>query len=364
MASNRFAALSPDFEEEEVKRRQQAEEQKKKKEAMLAKAEEKPKGRPERMHEGPQGERHYPGERGRGRGIRRPYRGRGGFPRGGDVDYAPKDKSDFPREQKEFRFTGSTDAVHPFDRRSGTGRGTEVPKRGMGKGNWGNPSEDWRNEQNAEEERKPEVEDKAAVAQEGAEPAKEGEAKKEGEGEQKYMNKRDKRRQKKGGDKEEKEEEPLDADGSALTFKEYQAMVADKQKGLPSKKTETQITRDPKAASGLVAYAKTQYSGLSAVAKAGKKKAEEPKTEEAKEPSKVEVLGAYIAEEFRRAPIRGDKGKIETRAEETAPAEGERRQPYHRGRGGYKGQHPAAEEKREQHPASFQMKEDDFPTFK
>lgn len=360
MASNRFAALSPDFEEEEAVRKQQAEAQKKKLEAAKLKMEEKPKARPEREGQAPQGERRYPGERGRGRGIRRPYRGRGGFPRGGDVEYVSREKTEFPREQKEFRFTGNTDAVHPFDRHSGTGRGTEVPKRGAGRGNWGNPAEDWKHERNEEE--KPEAEEKAAV-QEGTEPAKEGEVKKEGE--EKHLSKRDKKKLKKEGHKEDKEEEALDADGSALTFQEYQAKIAEKQKGLPSKKAELQISRDPKSASGLVAYAKPQYSNLSEAAKAGKKKvAEEPKTEEPKESAaKTEVLGAYIADEYTRGPRRIDRKFEPKPAEETAaaPAEGERRQPYRRG--GYKGPRPA-EEKKPEHATPFQMKDEEFPAFK
>jgi hypothetical protein len=50
-------------------------------------------------------------------------------------------------EKREFnsgtdRFAGKQFAKHPYDRRSGTGRGRDVAKEGHGKGNWGKPVED------------------------------------------------------------------------------------------------------------------------------------------------------------------------------------------------------------------------------
>ncbi len=333
MASNRFAALSPDYEQEEVQRKQQAEAAKAKKESAMSKAEEKPKTRTERK---PEGQAHRedrrPAERGRGRGTGRPYRGRGGYPRnaGAEGEFVAKEKPDY-KEPREFKFTGNEGAAHPFDRKSGTGRGTEVPKRGGGRRNWGNPADDWKNAQkghDAEEKETP------------AEQPKEGEVKKDDV---------------KEGEK--KPEAPKVPEVPTYTYSEYQAMLAEKQKGLPVKKAEVQVTRDPKAAAGLVAYEKPVYVNKSEVA--AKKKETGKKTKEVPtEDPKAVVFGGVIPQDEPKHFRKFDK------PEDAAIAEGERRSPAgKRGRGGFKGPQVHHEEKKTE-STPFTMKEDDFPAFK
>eukprot|EP01022_Parablepharisma_sp_SALTPOND_P033042 TRINITY_DN88085_c0_g1_i1.p1 TRINITY_DN88085_c0_g1~~TRINITY_DN88085_c0_g1_i1.p1 ORF type:complete len:434 (+),score=50.83 TRINITY_DN88085_c0_g1_i1:1927-3228(+) len=328
MASNRFAALSPDFEQEEAQRKQQAEAMKVKKEALKTTVEEKPKARPERKQEGkaPREDRR-PGERGRGRGAGRPYRGRGGYrkPAETEGEFIPREKAG-PREFKNFKFTGSNDPIHPFDRKSGTGRGTEIPKRGGGRRNWGNPADDWKNAQKMPEEQ-PEVEEKQVPAEEPKAEVNEA---------------------------EKKPEAPKEPEVPVLTYSEYQAMIAEKQKGLPIKKAEVQVARDPKAVAGLVAYEKPQYSAKSQVAN---KKKEETKESPA-EAEKTLVLGTFIAEEPR--PPRRFERKAETEEPASTSPEGERRSPAgKRGRGGFKGAARREAKKAENTP--FVMKEEDFP---
>ena len=45
---------------------------------------------------------------------------------------------------KGERFAGKPRSRHPYDRKSGTGRGKEVAKDGHGRGNWGNIEEEAR----------------------------------------------------------------------------------------------------------------------------------------------------------------------------------------------------------------------------
>lgn len=343
MASNRFAALAPDFEEEESKRKQAAE-QKAKKEAVRVKAEEKPHG--ERRPEGREmGQQHPRGtmERGRGRGMGRPYRGRGGYRGGagaGAPSYVVKEKGEF-RDNTDFHFTGSNDPVHPFDRKSGTGRGTEVSKAGAGKGGWGNPVDDLKNmekfpaeETHAEVHEGEHVEEHKEVAEEKPEDAK-------------RRAKKEKKMKKKFGKKDEEEVTHETYDPNAMTLSEYQAKLAEKQVGLPTKKAEVQIARNPKTAAGLVAYEKKQHSNVSEVA--SKKKETKEKTETEAAEAKPNVLGTFIAEEVRgfRGARRGDSD-------------------HHRGRGrgygrGATDEHPK-EEKKPVERTAFVMKDEEFPT--
>ena len=345
MASNRFAALSPDFEEDEVQRKKQADAAKAKKEAMAAKAEEKSQ---EKKQEGPaRTDERVPAERGRGRGrgrgTGRPYRARGGYRGGSDYhgseapaegEFVSRDKPE-TKDVRDFKFSGNPNSVHPFDRRSGTGRGTEIPKRGGGRRNWGNPADDWKNSQRAQEE-KPETSEKTPLEQ-----PKEGEPKKD---------------EVKEGEK--KPEVPKVPEAPTYTYSEYQALLAEKQKGLePVKKAEVQVTRDPKNAAGLIAYDKQKYSGLSEVAEKKKEPVKKVKEVSAEE-NKANVLGTLIDKEektfkhFDRKPM----------GEEASP-EGERRSPAgKRGRGQFKETAPRPEAKKPE-AVPFVMKVDEFPTF-
>ena len=321
---NRFAALSPDFEEEEKQRKQQEAQLKTKKEALAAKTEEKPRTYQEKKYEGQRGEERRPMERGRGRGTR-PYRGRGAF-RGGEHEgeYVQKERTGY-KEGGDLHYTGDSSARHPFDRKSGTGRGTEVPKGGAGKGNWGNPTEDIKA---AEKGVEGGVEEKHLPG----ETPKEGEAK--------------------------KEEAPKVPEVPTYTYSEYQAMIAEKSIGLTTKKADLQVTKDPKAA-GLVSYDKPQYSGLSGIVATKKKDVKKTKEVPAEEPTHVDVLGTVIADEpkhFRKF----DRKEGEDVA--AAGQEGERHSPAgRRGRGGYRG--VPREEPKKAESAPFVLKTDEFPTF-
>ncbi len=356
MASNRFAALAPEFEEEEAKKKQAAE-QKAKREVLKPKVEEKPHTeRTERRQEGPQaGPEHYfrgsmERGRGRGRGMGMGRRARGGYSHAGAPQYVPKEKQGF-RDDRDFHFTGDNNAVHPFDRKSGTGRGTEVSKAGAGTANWGRPEDDVKNiEKYPVEAVSPAAEShETEQPKEGAE-AKPEDSKTAGRRERKTHDKR------KGGRFEEKEKEPeFRSDENTLTLEEYRAKMAESLTGLPTKKAEVQIARDPKAA-GLVAYAKPKLSGQSdIVAKKELPKQEKTTVVAASEP-KAEILGTFIGYEESHHAFRDDR------------SEGER---GHRGRGrGRGGRGFAAEQPREEKKpepqraaATFVMKAEEFPTF-
>jgi len=52
-----------------------------------------------------------------------------------------------PAYHKEDKYKGDTRKEwHPYDRRSGTGRGTEMKKGGAGRGNWGTDADELRPE--------------------------------------------------------------------------------------------------------------------------------------------------------------------------------------------------------------------------
>jgi len=325
MAMNRFAALSPDFEEEEAQRKKQADAAKAKKDQAAMKFEEKPKAH-EKRFEGQKGEERSHTERGRGRGTR-PYRGRGRG-RGG---YTHEGEGEFQhhggfKERGDFKFTGDPNAKHPFDRKSGTGRGTEVSKAGAGKANWGTPQDD------IKDATKPEEKPEGEVVEH-----KEGEVK-----------------------QEEKKEAPKEPEVPVYTLSEYQAMNADKTKGLVVKKPELAVQKDPKA-SGLVAYDKKVLTGISEVA--AKKKEAPKKTKEAEEQPSTAILGTVIAHDEPKHFRKFDKKPEE---DTTTGAEGEKRSPEGRrgrgrGRGGYKGEQRTEGKKAEAAP--FVMKDEEFPTF-
>lgn len=329
MASNRFAQLSPDFDAEELERQKKAKELKAKKEAAVAK-EEKTVEKPHKQEEVVS---HEETGRGRGQGQRRSRgrgygewrgtrggeyhpRGRGGYHRGGNFEEEsrPGEKPE-GREAKPYRFRGDPNARHPYDRRSGTGYGTEVPKGGRGRGNWGHPAEDWKHEPKlAETEQK--EEDKGVVA----EPVKE-----EGKHEEKKV-------------EEKKPPEPV------YTYSEYKAMMAENMKGLATKKAEEKIAKDPKAA-GLKVHEKEQYSNISTAASKKKKKEKEEEEEEAK---KVALGGFILAPiELPPRPPRDAEGKYE----------------YPRPRKEGRRERPVYKEPVQKKPeaAPFVLKEDDFP---
>ena len=55
---------------------------------------------------------------------------------GGMLLLEPKEKVDFQGKHEGYRGK-PREEWHPYDRKSGTGRGHEVSKHGHGKGNWG-----------------------------------------------------------------------------------------------------------------------------------------------------------------------------------------------------------------------------------
>lgn len=50
---------------------------------------------------------------------------------------APKESVDYIGKREEYQGK-PREQWHPYDRKSGTGRGKELPKGGHGRGNWGN----------------------------------------------------------------------------------------------------------------------------------------------------------------------------------------------------------------------------------
>ena len=250
---NKFAALSPDYEEEE-KQRLEKEAQSKKKEVKKEAKKEPEKAPKEESapveHVEPKKEYAQGPPAARGQGYGRGYRGGRGFQRGRGVVYVQKGMGE-QRDSKDFRFSGSNDPVHPYDRRSGTGRGTESQKQGAGRGNWGRPGDELYYEEK-EEVIEPKKEDIKPAA---AEVPKTEEVKKEGE-----KGAQGKRKRRKEEKKEEKEEEDLDADGTALTYKEYQAKLAANTLIVKEKKPEEKVVIDPKKASQIKAYVKENYA--------------------------------------------------------------------------------------------------------
>lgn len=198
---NRFAALSPEFKGEE-KRRRKAAEEKARKDAAKVKKEEEAKKKAETRSE-TQGFAVS-------EGAKKTKLGSSAKDEPGAYEIAMKESKIPP---KEHHFTGSADPVHPFDRKSGTGRGKEVPKQGGGKANWGKPEDDIKYPLEEEEEKETE----SPVAEK--EPEK-GKGKKE----------------KKGKKTVEKKEEELDPNGNALTYGEYKEIQAEKQKEGGAKK--------------------------------------------------------------------------------------------------------------------------------
>jgi hypothetical protein len=335
--ANRFAALAPDFEEEEAKKIKEKE-SKAKKEAVKAKKDEQNQEKAQTLTEvkgfevaegaAPAVRGHFRGAR---RGTRGEFRGgRGGYPRGGEA-YRVKESR---LEGGDYHFSGSNDPVHPYDRHSGTGRGTEIAKRGSGRRNWGVPEDDIKNQdvfkEETHEEPKPEDKPKEEVPK--------TEEKKEAENvPAKPLSKREKKLHKKGMKEEETKEESLDADGTALTYKEYQAKLAEKV--LAAKQAEVKVQVDPKKVEGLVSYAKPQFKPTEIAPKTEKKE----EVEET-EGGKKDVLGTFIG--FERKERRAPAGKF--REGETAPKE----RTYH-------------ERKEEEKPKdTFVLKDEDFPTFK
>ena len=249
---NKFAPLSPEYEAEEKERIEQ-EAQKKKKEVKKEEKKEveqvpKEEVAPEQpveankepiIRDQPQRGQGYRGNRNRYRGSRGSYRSR-------DVIYVPKGTGE-QRDSKDFRFHGSNDDVHPYDRRSGTGRGTEIPKEGSGRGNWGQPGDELKYDE-------PLIEEKPSPPI--PEAKKEGEEKKEEEKVSKT-----KRKRRKEHKKEEKEEEILDKDGTALTYKEYQAKLA-KEVVKVEKKPEEKVVLDPKKAEKVTAHVKQTFAPI------------------------------------------------------------------------------------------------------
>lgn len=229
---NRFAQLSPDFAAEDARRKKaaaaieekkRAEKKKEEDEREKAKQQEKAERQTESglsagapaFRRGPRGPRGPRGSRG-GRGGDRPYRGdrgRGGFSRGAPIGGATQEEAG-PRAGGEYRFPGSGDPLHPYDRKSGTGRGTEISKRGGGARNWGRPEDALKHEELIDDVVEEETAgDKGPLSQE--EPRREG----------RYQRKRYYRER----PQERFVEEELAPYGTAVSYKEYQAIMAEKQ---------------------------------------------------------------------------------------------------------------------------------------
>jgi len=367
MASNRFAALAPDFAEEEAKHKAATELKAKKEAAKVKQVEESKLKEKKGGFEGAEGAFYGTAERGRGRGVGRPYRGRGGYSRGGaGSQYVPRERN-APRAPGDYHYPGSNDPVHPFDRKSGTGRGTEVPKQGAGARNWGRPEDDINNPEAFEGE----VEQAPQKVTVGSEEIVEKpvDLTEKEEDKEKHMSKKERKMRKKDIKKEDKKEEVLDADGTALTYEQYKLKLAENQKELPTRKAEVKVVRDLKA-TGLIAYDKPQLARISQVPL---KKEEGAKVVPVVASEEKEVLGSYIEHESTRrkwqeeAPRAEEKAEVPTVQGEFKPTEGGERP--QRGRGAYRGQRRGGygynkpEEKKPVNTA-FVMKDDDFPTLK
>ena len=253
--ANRFAGLASDFAAQEARRLKVAAAAKAKKDAEKAKEEserqkEKEKDKLERKEEsggfatvttssatssgrgrGRRGGRPYRGDRGQGRG--RGERGRGGLTRGAALPTGAKPEAE-TKGPSDHHFPGSGDPVHPYDRRSGTGRGSEISKRGGGPRNWGRPEDALKHEDLIEKAVEQEaVHDKPITEVPRSEEQPEG--------------KRERRRDKREYKREEKKVvDELDPYGTAVTYKEYQAIQAEKQKAGPTSKPEAEPSK-PKA---------------------------------------------------------------------------------------------------------------------
>ena len=161
------------------------------------------------------------------------------------------------------RYEGNNNPDHPFDRKSGTGRGTEVSKGGHGARNWGDYKDDLRGEV---------IEDE---------------------------NKKKKKPEKKEGDddkKEVKEEPPV------YSYDEYKAMQAEKSQGLAVKAPELKVENALKVSSDVKIHEKEKFNTNSELI--SKKKKEKKTTEE----SKTVNLGGYI-----ERPIRRPEGEMRTK---------------------------------------------------
>lgn len=342
---NRFAALSPEFEEEERKKVAEAVAKSKKDEKKEAKTEARPTAPPQSQPAEadqpaqPRGE-YAP----RGRGYPRGYGGNRGSGYGGVV-YVPKG-SGGQRDSKDFRFRGDANAAHPYDRRSGTGRGTDIPKGGSGRRNWGTPGAELDVYEQWEEERQggyaprrqyaaapaaepkgeatvtapmtqaagPEGVKAGPAAETGGEKAatgKEGEQK-EGEEAKKAQEKKNKKRDRKRGKKEDKKEETEETiDPNAISYSDYLKEQQKTNKDLPTKKPiEVKTKSDAKKESELIPHQKQIWSPVSeqALKKAeGKGKATNPEVlpppiATATATSKVppELLGTFASRACRR----------------------------------------------------------------
>jgi len=333
MANNRFAELSPDYEEEEKKRQKELKEAQAKREALQKKEEAEKARRKEEAEREEQGEEQEQSgqRRGRGQGRRREggrgrgegYHGRGrgewrgewrgekrgegrgerGRWRGGErrqgrfhqashykeEEHGPaqkvKGQSGEDYRGRDHKYTGNPNAKHPYDRHSGTGHGTEIPKGGRGAGNWGNPEDDVKNEKKYEKELVDEP--KEAEQEEKQEKEKEKEKEKEAKG-------KDKKKQKKKRKEKEEEEKKEEKDtGPVFTLSEYKAMQAENMQGLTTKKPEEQIAKDPKAVAGLKPHEKEKFASTSVAVHKKKKKEKEQVEENKKVELGMETGGSY-----------------------------------------------------------------------
>lgn len=171
MKNNRFGAIANDESDDEVIQQKTTKTQAKKQERKIT--EKAPKINPSKMEEGgfeminKTGEtkkrdepKQHEGGRGRGRGN-----GRGG--RGGNITRLDQDGNPVREHANKERqpFAGKPrEGAHPYDRKSGTGRGRrpENKRDGHGKGNWGDNQEQVYKQKGTDEgdERKPEEEEK------------------------------------------------------------------------------------------------------------------------------------------------------------------------------------------------------------
>jgi hypothetical protein len=279
---NKFAPLSPEFEEEEKQRLEKEAQRVKKEIKKEAKKEQEPAPKEEAAPKQPveankeyanreQSQRGQTFRGNRYRGARGSYRGRG-------VVYVQKG-TEQQRDSKDFRFRGSNDPIHPYDRRSGTGRGHEIQKEGRGYNNWGREGDEYYYEEPLAEEKQEKVPAPTPVSAPApaSDVKKEEEAKVEGEKAAKG-----KRKRKKEDKKEEKEEEDLDKDGKALTYKQYQEKLAKETLIVKEKKPEEKVVLDPKKAEQVKAYVKPSYAP----------KPNKPQEEPAKIEKEIQPAGA------------------------------------------------------------------------
>ena len=246
----------------------------------------------------------------------------------GRIEYVPKEGSG---KRQHYKFPGSNDPIHPYDRKSGTGRGKEDPKEGY-KG-WGRAQDDikeFEKGQSVTEKKEENLEEKKEEGKQNENSSQNENSKNESkEVEEK---------------KEEKKEEEKEPEIPPITYAEYLKQKEEKRKNLPQHKVKP---KNEQKLEGLL----------------------ESKQEELED--KKAIKNYKPPEEFFVQKVVGDI-ELGTYIEADKPYSGNPNRPY---KGGYKGKrdNPKGSKFEKKHEESktithdpskekkFVLNEDDFP---